>query len=81
MPGRTRPRCNFQQSVADRAGRIPYGALLAMTHDEGLSVREAVEWCGSASRWGSDPAVPLLIHSGSPRKSADCATTASGRRA
>jgi hypothetical protein len=22
-------------------------ALLAMTHDEGLSVREAFEWCGS----------------------------------
>jgi len=27
----------------ERAG----GTLLAMTHDEGLSVREAVEWCGS----------------------------------
>jgi len=24
------------------------GALLAMTDDQGLSVREAVEWCGSA---------------------------------
>jgi hypothetical protein len=22
------------------------GVLLAMTHDEGLSMREAVEWCG-----------------------------------
>jgi hypothetical protein len=36
-------RAGAVQDAERRAG----GALLAMTHDEGLSVREAVEWCGS----------------------------------
>jgi hypothetical protein len=40
-------------AVGERAGAIQDaelragGALLAMTREEGLSVREAVEWCGS----------------------------------
>jgi hypothetical protein len=36
-------RAGAVQDAELRAG----GALLAMTHDEGLSVREAVEWCGN----------------------------------
>jgi hypothetical protein len=36
-------RAGAVQDAELRAG----GALLAMTHDEGLSVGEVVEWCGS----------------------------------
>ena len=36
-------RAGAVQDAERRAG----GALLAMTDEEGLSVREAVEWCGS----------------------------------
>ena len=36
-------RAGAVQDAELRAG----GALLAMTDEEGLSVREAVEWCGS----------------------------------
>jgi hypothetical protein len=36
-------RARAVQDAELRAG----GALLAMTDEEGLSVREAVEWCGS----------------------------------
>jgi hypothetical protein len=35
------------QTIRD-AERRAGGALLAMTDGEGLSVREAVEWCGSS---------------------------------
>jgi hypothetical protein len=35
------------QAIRDAEQRAG-GALLAMTDGEGLSVREAVEWCGSS---------------------------------
>lgn len=37
-----------ERDGAVRDAELRAGALLAMTDDQGLSVREAVKWCGGA---------------------------------